>query len=87
MMIQDICAVLCIVTQLSPTLCDPMDGSLPGSSVHGIPRQEYWNGLSFPPPGDLRNPGIKLKSLKSPALTSGFFTTSTTWEAPSLLGT
>ena len=35
MMIQDICAVLCIVTQLSPTLCDPMDGSLPGSSVHG----------------------------------------------------
>ena len=24
------------VTQLYPTLCDPMDGSLPGSSVHGI---------------------------------------------------
>ena len=22
--------------QLCPTLCDPMDGSLPGSSVHGI---------------------------------------------------
>ena len=25
-----------LVTQSCPTLCDPMDGSLPGSSVHGI---------------------------------------------------
>ena len=22
-------------------------------------RQEYWSGLPFPSPGDLRNPGIK----------------------------
>ena len=28
--------------------CDPMDYSLPGSSVHGISRQEYWSGLPFP---------------------------------------
>jgi hypothetical protein len=27
-------AVLCLVPQLCPTLCDPMDCSLPGSSVH-----------------------------------------------------
>ena len=27
--------VLCLVAQLYPTLCDPMDGSPPGSSVHG----------------------------------------------------
>ena len=27
--------VLCLITQLCPTLCYPMDGSLPGSSVHG----------------------------------------------------
>ena len=26
-------------------------------------RQEYWSGLSFPPPGDLPNPGIELASL------------------------
>ena len=26
----------CLVIQLCPTLCDPMDYSLPGSSVHGI---------------------------------------------------
>ena len=25
-----------LVTQLCPTLCDPMDWSLPGSSIHGI---------------------------------------------------
>ena len=24
-----------------------------------FPRQEYWSGLPFPPPGDLSNPGIK----------------------------
>ena len=29
------CAVLCSVTQLCLTLCDPMDCSLPGSFVHG----------------------------------------------------
>ena len=27
-----------------------------------LSRQEYWSGLSFPPPGDLPNPGIKLES-------------------------
>jgi len=27
---------MCLVTQLCPTLCDPMDHSPPGSSVHGI---------------------------------------------------
>ena len=25
----------------------------------GFPKQEYWSGLSFPPPGDLLNPGIE----------------------------
>ena len=34
--------------QLCLTLCDPVDCSLPGSSVHGILRQEYWIGLPFP---------------------------------------
>ena len=28
----------------------------------GFSRQEYWNGLSFPSPGDLPNPGIKPES-------------------------
>ena len=38
----------------------------------GFPRQEYWSGLPFPPPGDRPNPGIKLVSL---ALAGKFFTT------------
>ena len=37
-------------------------------------RQEYWSGLSFPPPGYLPNPGTELVSLVSPALAGGFFT-------------
>ena len=56
-------------------LCDPMDCSPPGSSVHGSFRQEYWSELLFPTPGDLLDPGIKLWSLASPALADGFFTT------------
>ena len=47
----------------------------------GFFRQEYWNGLSFPTPGDLPDPGIEPTSLMSPALAGGFFTTSTTQEA------
>jgi len=30
-----LCVCVCLVTQSCPTLCDPMDCSLPGSSVHG----------------------------------------------------
>ena len=40
-----------------------------------LSRQEYWCGLPCPPPGDLPDPGIKLKSLKFPASVGGFFTT------------
>ena len=40
---------LCSVTQSCPTLCDPVDGSLPGSSVHGIfqARKLGWVAISF----------------------------------------
>ena len=130
------------VAQSSPSVCDPMDCSPPGSSIHGIlqarilgwvaisssrgsspprdwtqvsrivgrcftlwatreakvkvkslsrvwlfatrwtaahqalsmgfSRQEYWNGLPFPSPGDLPNPGIEPRSpaLQADALTS-----------------
>ena len=33
----------CSVARSCPTLWDPMDYHPPGSSVHGILRQEYWN--------------------------------------------
>ena len=47
-------------------------------------RQEYWSGLPYPPPGDLPDPGIQPKPLRSPALAGGFFTTSPTWETQSV---
>ena len=40
----------------------------------GFSRQEHWNGLPFPSPWDLPNPGIEPASLASPILPGGFFT-------------
>ena len=47
------------VAQSCPTLCDPMDCSLPGSSVHGIfqARVLEWVAISFS--RDPPNPGIE----------------------------
>ena len=53
-------------------LCDPVDCSLPGSSVHGDS------------PGDLADPGIEPASLMSPALVGGFFTNSATLDTSQL---
>ena len=61
-----------LVTQLCPTLCDPMDCAYRASLPTEFSRQAYGSGLPFPTPGDLPNPGIKLAS---PALAGGFFTT------------
>ena len=43
-------------SQSCQTVHDPMDGNIPGSSIHGISQQDYWNGLPFPLPGDLLDP-------------------------------
>ena len=53
------------VAQSCPTLCDLMDYSLPGSSVHGIFQAKIleWVAISS---GDLPNPGIEPTG--SPAL-------------------
>ena len=52
----------------------------------GFFKQEYWNQLPFPSPGDLPDPGNEPTSLKSPALAGRFFTTNSTWEAQPLSG-
>ena len=44
---------LCSVAQSCPAFYDPKNYGPPGSSVHGLPRQEYWSGLPYPPPGDI----------------------------------
>ena len=54
--------VVVLVTQLCPTLCDPMDCSLPGSSVHGILQARILEWVAIPSPGDLPNPEAKLES-------------------------
>ena len=41
------------------TLCNPMDCSPPGSSVHGILQARIQEWVPFPAPGDLPNRGIK----------------------------
>ena len=53
----------CLVISHFQLFCDPMDGSPPGSSVHGISqaRMLEWVAISFSP-GDLPDPGIKFTS-------------------------
>ena len=57
--------------QSCPTLCHPWTIAHQALSME-FSRQEYWNGLPCPSPGDLPNPGIKPRS---PALPGRFFTT------------
>ena len=86
---------ICVAnSQLSFVLCKLFvmsNSATPQTVAHQAPlsmrfsRQEYWNELPFPTPGDLPNPGIKPKCLMFPASAGGFFTTSATWEALDLL--
>ena len=66
--------------QSCATLCNPMNGSPPGSSVHEIlpARILEWGAISSS--RGLPDSGIEPASLTSTALMGGFFTTSTTWE-------
>ena len=51
-----------------PTLCDPVDYSPPGSSVHEILQARILEWVVMPSPGDPPNPGIEPVSPVSPAL-------------------
>ena len=63
-----------VVTKSCPTFCDLMLNFQAPPSM-GFPRQEYWNGLPFPPAGCLPDPGIEPESPVFPALAGRFFTT------------
>ena len=73
-MLRRLLCCCCSVAKLCPTLCDPMDYSLPGSMMFS--RQESWSWLPFPFLEDLLDPGIESVSCRttSPALTGRFFT-------------
>ena len=62
------------------TLCNSVDCSLPGSSIHGILQGRIleWAAISFS--RDLPDPGIEPSTLTPPVLVGGFFTTSATGE-------
>ena len=55
------------------TLCNPMDCSLPGPSVHGILQARILEWVAIPFPGYHPNPGIKSRSpaLQADSLSSG----------------
>ena len=42
------CTVLCLVTQLCLTLCDPMDCSPPGFSAHGDSQARILEWIAIP---------------------------------------
>ena len=67
--------------QSCPTLCNPIDGSPPGSPVPGILQARKLEWVAIPSSRGSSPPGFETMFIKSPALTGGFFTTSTTWEA------
>ena len=57
-------------TESCPTLCEPMNCSLPGFSIHWIVQARVLEWGAFPSPEDLPNPGVELGS---PALPSSLF--------------
>ena len=63
--------VVVVIWSSCLTLCNLMEFSPLGSSIHEISQAKYWNGLSLPSPGDLPDPGIETAS---PALQAHSFT-------------
>ena len=50
---------MCLVAESFSTLCNPMDCSPSGSSVHGILQARILEWIAMSSSGDLPNPGIK----------------------------
>ena len=57
---------------VSDSFATPCTVTLQAPVSMGFPRKEDWNGLLFPSPGDLPNPGIEPKS---PALQADYLPT------------
>ena len=66
------CCYCCAVLSCAQLFAIPWTGAQQAPLSMGFYREDYWNGLPFPSPGDLPNPGIESASLTSPALAGGF---------------
>ena len=70
-----------MLLQSCPTLCDPMDCSPPGSSVHGILQARRLEGVAMPSSrASSPTQGSNLCLLCLLHWQAGFFTASATWE-------
>ena len=58
------------VTKSCPTLVTPLTAAHQAPLSAGFPRQEYWSGVPFPPPGNLPDPGIEPRSPTLQAVSS-----------------
>ena len=72
--------------QSCPTFCDPMNCSLPGSSVHGISQARLVECVAISSSRGLPNPRIQPEAPKSPALAGRFFTAEPPGKPQSSLG-
>jgi len=52
------CMCMCVLSQVQ-LFVTPWTVACQAPLSMGFLKQEYWSGLSFPPPGDLSDPGIK----------------------------
>ena len=68
----------CLVAKSCWILETPWTASHQAPLSMGFPRQDYWSGFPFPPPGDPPRPGIEPMS---PALAKQVLYHSATWEA------
>ena len=75
------CMCACSVAESCLTLCNLMDCSLPGSSVHGISQARILEWVTMPSSRGSSWP--RDKTLVS-CIAGGFFITNATWEAPFL---
>ena len=76
--IEGTCAVLCLVAQSCPTLCDPVDCSLSGSFVHGILQARILEWIAIP---FSRGSSQPRDQTQASHIAGGFFTIWATREA------
>ena len=73
---------MCLVAQLCPTLCDPMDWNPPGSSVHGILQARILEWVAISSSKESSQPRDQTHVSCVSCIAGRFFTQWAIWEAP-----